>query len=227
MKKVFISIFMSISLFQIYSKERINRTNLFFDKSSETLWRANGWCYNSTFGTWINHKNVISSARTYFPSKSSHENFRYIKTKTFFYKGKTYYILIIERWRGYYKYQYIKQGWTVYLERIGYIYTKKEYRKLLDIESESIIELKTKRIASISVITLYYNETRFLNAIQEELSNNNEYGTEYIFPIMKSKEGTIRFHLPKPNISIFERDFKNEYFETDIKSFKKIIVELD
>ena len=148
------------------------------------------------------------------------QNFQKVQTKTVNYKGITYYVLFVDKWSGRYEYPSIKEDWYEFNETIGYIYTKKEYLKLLNIES--LVELKTLYKVSMGSKYEKYDETKFLDLIQTELSTEkSEYSTDYTFPAMKSKEGAIRFYLPDYFSSYSKYDFEKEYFETDIESMKK------
>ena len=70
-----------------------------------------------------------------------------------------------------------------------------------------------------------YDEIIFLDLIQTELSEEkSKYSDEYTFPVMKSKEGAIRFYLPDNFLSNSKYDFKKKYFETNFESFEKIVL---
>ena len=232
-KLTLITLLMTGSLLQVFGQERVNRVKLSFDTTSETLLKATGWAYNSTLGEWIDYENVISdnkdyktkyksSQEDYMMSKTS-QSFQKVQTRTVTYKGTAYYVLIIDKWSGEYKYVAIREGWDTFKETIGYIYTKKEYQKLLNIES--LVELKTKYKVSMGSKYEEYDEIIFLDLIQTELSQEkSEYSSEYTFPVMKSKEGAIRFYLPDNFLSNSKYDFKKKYFETNFESFEKIVL---
>ena len=210
---------------------RTNREKLSFSSTSGTLSKAVGWSYNSTLGEWIDYENVISDSKDYkdkYKSLSgeymmSHisQNFQKVQTRTVTYKGTIYYVLIIDKWSGRYEYPSIQQDWYEFKETIGYIYTKDEYQKLLNIET--LVELKTRYEVSIGSKYEKYDEIKFLDLIQTELSQEKS-SSEFTFPVKKSKEGAIRFYLPE-NFSYFEKyNFEKKYFESDYNNFDKIIL---
>jgi hypothetical protein len=70
-----------------------------------------------------------------------------------------------------------------------------------------------------------YNENNFLDLIQTELATKkNQYSREYIFPVMKSKEGLIRFYLPEDFSNYSSYNFDIRYFESDVENFNKILI---
>lgn len=232
-KLTLLTLLMTISLLHVFGQERINREKLSFDTTSGILAKATGWAYNSTLGEWVDYENVISDDKNYkdkykilqgsYMMSSISQNFQKIQTKTVTYKGKAYYVLIVEKWSGRYKYPSITEDWYTFKETIGYIYTKEEYQKLLNLES--LVELKTNRIVSMGSKYEEYDETKFLDLIQTELSqemSNSSSGDT--FPIMKSKEGAIRFYLPYSFSTYSKYDFEKAYFETDFENFTTIIL---
>lgn len=232
-KLVLITLLMTGSLFQVFGQERTNREKLSFDTTSGTLSKATGWAYNSTLGEWIDYENVISDSKDYKDKYKSlqgqwmmsriSQNFQKVQTKTVTYKGTIYYVLIVEKWSGRYEYPSIKEDWYTFKQTIGYIYTKEEYQKLMNLDT--LIELKTKYMVNMGSKYEKYDETKFLDLIQTELSQEKrKYSSEYTFPIMKSKEGAIRFYLPDSFSSYSKYDFEKKYFETDFESFTKIIL---
>lgn len=232
-KLTLIAFFIASCEIQVYGQERTNREKLNFDTTSAILSKATGWAYNSTVGEWIDYENVISENKEYkenyqslsgeFMMSSKSQSFLNIQTKSVIYKGLTYYVLIIEKWSGEYEYPAIKQDWYTFKKTIGYIFTKQDYQKLQNIET--LIELKTQYIVSIGSKYEIYDDSKFLDLIQTELAKEkSEYSIHYTFPIMKSKEGAIRFYLPDYFSSYSKYNFEKKYFETDIDSFNKIII---
>jgi hypothetical protein len=213
----------------LLGQERINREKLKFVKISKPLEKAKGWEYNATRGEWVSYNNVISqnkgklNSRTMMSSNS--QNFIKIQTKSVTYKGADYFVLIINKWNGEYVSINIHElEWRKYRQTFGYIFSKEEYQKLNNIEN--LIELKTKYMVSIDIfpITKPYSETEFLDLIQTELeTGKSENSTVYIFPVLKSTKGDIRFYLPD-SFSKDAYDFDKKYFETSLKSFSRIII---
>ena len=232
-KLTLITLLLTGTLFQVFGQERTNREKLGFDTISGILTKATGWANNSTLGEWIDYENVISDSKDYKDKYKSlqgaymmshiNQNFQKVLTKTLNYKGKTYYVLIVDKWNGRYEYPSIRENWYEFKQTIGYIYTTEEYQKLLNLEK--LVELKTRYMVSIGSKYEKYDETVFLDLIQTELSKEkSKYSPEYNFPIMKSKEGAIRFYLPESFTSYSKYDFEKKYFEIDFDSFTKIII---
>jgi hypothetical protein len=216
-------------------QERINKEDLKFDKKSKLLTKATGWEYNASYGKWIDYKNFISQNTAYKEGLHSTRNlmsnakqqFINIQTKSVIYKGTEYFVLIIEKWNGeivndYYE-NHIREIWKPFRQTFGYVFSKEEYQKLHNIEN--LIELKTKYMVSIGTEREKYNETKFLGLIQTALEEEkSENSFEYIFSVLKSTEGSIRFYLPNSSSFNPKYDFDKRYFETSLKDFSKIIV---
>ena len=232
-KILLILLFFPVALF---GQERINREKLQFVKISKPLKKATGWEYNAALGEWIDYKNVISQDTRYkeginrllkgrYMMSHYSQNFIKIQTKSVIYKETEYFVLIIEKWNSEIIDINIHESeWRLYRETFGYIFSKKEYQKLHNIEN--MVELKTKYMVSIEGNREKYNETKFLGLIQTALeTEKNEDDFEYIFPVLKSTEGAIRFYLPNNSSSESKYDFDKKYFETNFKNFSKIIIE--
>lgn len=156
-KLTLITLLLTGTLFQVFGQERTNREKLSFDTTSGILSKATGWANNSTLGEWIDYENVISDSKDYKDKYKSlqgeymmsriSQNFQKVQTKTITYTGTTYYVLIVDKWSGRYEYPYIREDWYTFKQTIGYIYTKEEYQKLLNIES--LVELKTQYMVSM------------------------------------------------------------------------------
>lgn len=232
-KLTLITLLMTGTLFQVFGQERTNREKLSFDAVSGILSKATGWANNSTLGEWIDYENVISDDKDYkvkykslqggFMMSRISQNFQKVETRTVIYKGSTYYLLLVDKWSGEYQYPNIREDWYTFKQTIGYIYSKEEYQKLLNIES--LVELKTQYVVAMGSKYEKYDEIQFLDLVQTELSTEkSKYSTEYTFPIMKSKEGAIRFYLPDSFSTYSKYDFEKKYFETDFENFNKMIL---
>lgn len=223
-----------ISLSQVFCQERINREKLSFSEVYGTLTKATGWAYNTTFGEWIDYKNVISDDKDYktknlilqgswMMSKAS-QNFIKMQIRTIIFNGETYYVLIIDKWNGGYEYPALQMDWYAYKQTIGYIYTEEEFIKLLNIDR--LVEVKTGYLVCMGSKHQKYNEKKFLDLIQTELTTARSpyFKYEYIFPVMKSKEGAIRFCLPYMLSKYSNGYFETEYFETDLIDFSNLLI---
>lgn len=219
---------------QVFGQERANREKLSFVTSSENkLSKATGWAYNTALGEWVDYENVISDDKNYkdkykllqgsYMMSHSSQSFQWLWTRTILFNGTVYYVLIVNRWSGAYQYPSIQEDWYEFKETIGYIYTKEEYQKLLNIESP--LELKTKYKVSMGSKYEKYDETIFLDLIQTELSKiKSAYSPEYTFPVMKSKEGAVRFYIPESFSTYSNYDFEKKYFECDFETFVNTII---
>lgn len=215
-----------------FTQERVNRPKLKFEASSDTLTKATGWAYNETLGEWIDFENVISNDKKYKEEYASldismrsytKQNFNFINFKQLTFKGLKYYILTINQYSGKYTYPEVYIDWNHFEHTVGFIFTENEFQKLNKIDS--ITELKTKIKISVGSKYEQYNETLFLDLIQTALNTETtEYAPTYLFPVMKSKEGMIRFYLPDDFSKYNSYNFDSAYFEVDPKSFSKIIL---
>lgn len=232
-KLTLITLLLTGTLTQVFGQERTNREKLSFDTTSGNLSKATGWANNSTLGEWVDYENVISDSKDYkdkykslqgaYMMSSISQNFQKVQTRTVTYKGTTYYVLIVDKWSGRYEYPSIREDWYTFKQTIGYIYTKQEYQKLLNIEN--LVEVKTQYMVSMGSKYEKYDETVFLDLIQTELSKEkSKYSSEYTFPVIKTNEGAIRFYLPDSFSTYSKYDFEKKYFETDFESFTKIIL---
>jgi hypothetical protein len=235
MKKILISIWLIGWTFcNIYGQARNNLPKLTFDDSSDILSTAIGWAYSKFNGEWIDFDNVICPDKMYktqYPSligtgsmlSRYYQNFVSIQTKSLIFENKKYYVIIIEKWRGYYKYPSINQDWIAKKTKIGVIFNHEEYNKIKNITGK--IELKA--IGSIESDS----DDGMLDIIRNILMrqkepDNSRYGVK-IFPILKSEEGMIRFYIPTDEMYYPYKNvnFETSYFETDPENFSKIILQ--
>ena len=212
------------------SQERVNRENLKFERSSLVLDNVDGWSYNSEVGEWINKKNSIyvenDRGSGYEILDHTEQTFKTIQTKSFKYKDTLYYIFIVCIQNSGYEYPKLKLGYSVWYEYVGYICTKNEYEKIYNIKD--LCEIHFIRMVGTGFNNCY-DEKMFLDKIQWDFMSDDEM--KMIMPIMKSKEGTIRFYLPELDFKSRELtheplfyNFNKGYFETDIQNFNKIII---
>lgn len=213
-----------------FSQERVNRQKLKWEAESLTLTKSIGWCYNDFIGEWLDYENVMCPLKEYkteyksllgrhMMSKYS-QNFIKIQTKLVKLNDNSYYVLIVEKWDGAYEYPSLQRDWYSFKSTIGFIFNETEYKKIENIDG--VVEIKTTKIVDpILMFQSDYNDQIFLDEVQNQLlSKEEKYAIEYTFPILRAKDGNIRFYLPDTK----KYDFSKKYFETDYENFSKIIL---
>lgn len=231
MRIIVITILMIITSL-IYAQDRVNRKELKFANKTKVLSKATGWAYNQKLGEWIDYENVISDDKDYktkykilqgrtMMSKYS-KNFINMQFKLVAYEKKLYYVLVLTKWVGSYKYPNIKEDWRSWKRTYGYIYTQSEYEKIKSLNGGQTIELKTKKMVSMGGLFEKYNEKKFLDLIQTELASEDKMVSNYIFPITQTvseSKVVIRFFVPELTSKY---SFKESYFETTPADFSKL-----
>jgi hypothetical protein len=222
---VFIVVFSAVGLGQ----SRENRIELEFEKSSRILSESTGWYFNQSTGEWVENKNFISDK--HYDSQGSllsfmNQNFITLETKVVNHKGKNIYILIVQKWSGRWKYPSIRQDWQAYKTYNLFFFDEPEWMRLCSLEGNLI--LKCSHETSLSTDGEISIEDAVQNIIQNYYA---KYPCEYVFSILKSDEGQIRFYLPYKDSKYNreypvnygdEYDFENSYFETTPENFSKI-----
>lgn len=231
--KKYITILFLFCLFNVHSQDRVNREKLNFIEKSNVLSKVTGWAYNSTSGEWIDYENSISDNKSYKTDlyndlqgkymMSRCNSFINLQIKSLIYNSNKYYVLIIHKWTGEYYYPALEKDWRIGETTFAYIYNEKEYKKLSNINGT--IELFTQYHVKLDG---EYDEIKFLDLIQTELLEiKNKYVDNYIFPITKSNNGSIRFFTPMYFLNSkydLKYDFSKSYFETDLANFSNIII---
>ena len=228
-----------------YSQPRVNRKSLTFEKSTKIITRAKGWSYNSTLGEWLEYDNVLSSDKGYkerykalqgkWMMAKTKQNFISLQAHEFSFNDTEYCILIVNKWKGKYKYQALERDWYEYKALDGYIFLKNEYLKILNFDKE--LFLNTPRSVFMDFSDGDFNESKLFarihTAMLEEIGQY--FSTLHTFPMYKSDEGDIRFYLPEKSKEVRRRffppnlfggyenaDFHNAYFELDAITFLKL-----
>lgn len=237
-KLIALSALISFSLSVLKGQERVNRQKLSFDTSSGVMTKSTGWAYNSTLGEWIDYDNVISARKDYkdrskilqgsYMMSKTDQNFLGVQTKTMKFRDTTYYVLIVEKWEGEYEYPSIKEDWYEFKITYGYLFTKEEYQKILNLDSGTL-SIKSKFKVSMGSKYERYDETKFLDLIQSEiLKGRDKWNSDYLFTISKSSKKLVRFYVPYVDrnytYSFSKYDFKESYFETDSENFNKVLL---
>jgi hypothetical protein len=235
MKKLLVFSLALIS-FASYGQDRINRSKLAFQQSSENLSSSTGWSYNETLGEWVDYNNTIDNDK-FFKDKykslqgryqmSKRVNFNNLQIKTLIFEGTKYYILIHDKWSGRYKYPSIRQDWVEFKKVDGFIFSEAEYQNLLNYKT-----INFYCVVEYDLEFEEYNETKFLDLIQTELSKpkdsyDRKYGSKWGMMITKTKDEKIRFLTPiilDLAVKYKQFDFTKMYFETDIGNFNKLTI---
>jgi hypothetical protein len=218
-----------------FGQDRVNREKLSFLEKSSQLTTSVGWSYNQTLGEWIDYANVIDSDKSYqdkyktlqgsYHMSRKDQNFISIETKTVLFKDVKYYVLLVEKWNGDFKYPTLREDWRIFKTMYGYIFTETEYNKLNNMSDS--VNLETQYTVSMGSFYEKYDEVVFLDKLQNVFSSEiPKYSSTFIFPIRKTENGNIRFHLPrlKTNSRYDKIDFNVEYFETPFDNFIKFII---
>jgi hypothetical protein len=197
---------------------------LTFDDSSDILSTAIGWAYNSRKGEWFGNvicpdkKSPLLLKSGYIPSQY-YQNFITMQTKSLTFENSKYYVIIVEKCEGQYKYPSIQKDWIESKERYGFIYTEKEYSKIKNINGK--IEIN-----AIGRVRDIYDED-MLDEIRSALMKKegpdyiyNEYSD--IFPILKSEEGMIRFYIPTGYPHTTKIDFEHRILKQTRKISQKL-----
>ena len=136
MKKIYILVFALIALTANTFAQNISRSNSELPKLKEELSsinKSNGWKLKSD-GQWakaipIHDYSSIPSHNNDQPKFkiqiANAENFKKISFKEISYNGKNYYILLIKKASGSYKYKAIKEDWRDYDKLLYYVIEEK------------------------------------------------------------------------------------------------------
>ena len=236
MKKIILSIILFSLVTNVFSQSRVNRSKLSFSNFSEKLSSSTGWSYNETLGEWIDYENVINKDKDYKTKYKSlrgeymmsriKQNFIDIKTKSLSINEEKYFVVMVRKWDGRYKYPSIYEDWYSWEEVQGFIFTENEYSKILNFTGE--IKLETNNYVELGSSYEKYDETVFLDLIQNELKSDNKYSSKYTFPVLKTTSDeleVIRFYVPQvfTKSKFNSYNFEKEYLETSPENFDKIV----
>lgn len=234
MKKLLLILISLVFTNSVFGQDRVNRPKLSFDGGSEILSTSVGWMYNETLGEWVDYQNVISKEKRYkeqykilqgpYLMSTSKFTFNTLQIKTLTFNGSKYYVLIMDRWRGRYRYPSIQEDWIQFRSIDCYIFSESEYLKLKNYEKVSFItEIK------FDLEFQAYDEVKLLDIIQTSLSNETNRSTSstmnYSMFIAQTDKGQIRFLTPNLYFSFDKIDFEKTYFETSKINFDKLITE--
>jgi len=254
--KIIFFLLTSLSVNTLFGQDRVNRETQTFVKTSDTLTSATGWAYSEEYGEWLDYPNTLDNKKIYRNKDkqeinpfqmSTNEDFIRIFTNSLNYNNQEYYVTVIEYWGGEYKYPALKQDWIKAKRTMGYIFLPEEFNKLKNIDSL----VHVKALSVVSSPTSYYQDEiiRKVTAKLDEVTSNqdkkkNKSEGDYIFPVMKATDGSIRFLLPtyahekknekkkkkkdknknEPEPTFYDVNFEKEYFETTLENFSKIFI---
>ena len=233
MKKIIVFTCFMLIYSAAFTQKRVSKQNLEYNEKIGDLKRAIGWEYNSSTGDWVDYQNYIDS-NTEWKSKDSNkasslvmsydeQNFIDLNFKKIVYKDKSYFVLLVKKWGGRYKYPNIREDWIKFIYLKGYIFNEKKYNELKTFNEQ--IDLTTVMNFS-TIIENDYNQKDELDRIQYVLDKEewSEYATEYLFPVRVSKKGKIRFLIPFMKSSYKENyDFEKYYFEIKRAKWNNLI----
>ncbi|MXN89882.1 hypothetical protein GR160_01465 [Flavobacterium sp. Sd200] len=224
-------LFAFFSFPKAFCQDRVNNVaSISFEKTSDTLKAATGWILESNSGEWRDNPNVIYTSKNWVKntddsgmSMNVDQNFIKMYVRTLTYKDKKYYALIMNYWNGSFEYPSLKRGWQPDRRIKAFIFPEDEFKKLDNLNKP--IELKSNY--RVGMMESNYSEKQILLDIERELSRKvDKYSAKYLFPVMKSDKGDIRFLVPelfsKYNNNLY--DFSKAYFETDAQNFSKLTI---
>ena len=224
MEKLLIIVLMLTSLVG-NGQSRENSTPLKFRSETGIVNKATGWSFNSTFEEWVDYENAINNNKDYkdrfkslqgqYMMSKRNQNFIDIQMKTVVVDSVKYCVLIVKKWAGRYKYPSLKKDWESWKQYEGFIFEHSEYDLNLD-SLVTVVELKTKKMASLSTQYKKYDDKSFLAIIQKTIREPaKSYLPEFVMPIKlaSNDERFIRFHLPERFNKYGNYDFEKNYFE--------------
>lgn len=186
--KLFLFLLIALSI-NIYSQERINYNVDKFIQSSDTIKKAKGWSFDKRKGQWLEEENSISSFY-----RTTDQSFINIHTKSVSIDTSIYYVIIVSKYDGYFKYPSIKQDWIVTVDYQAYIFNVIEYNKLKS--TDTLVVLNTKLSVIFNSRT---SERELINLIKIQLTEKTNLSDDYRFPVKSTVvngEKFKRFYLP-------------------------------
>ena len=212
MKRFFIIITLCLICVASFGQERVNRPKLHFISEGPILTDFTGWSYNNQSGEWVDHHNVISSSTSTYIDKSYYKNnIISLQFKTIIYKDTPYYVLIWDKWDGYYQYEYIREDWISYKIKNFLMITEDKMESLRNLTNTPItLSIPTPRKSDSE-------STADVDIIQSSMDSKYTSRTDLI--IYKATDGSIRFLFE----NILDKDISKEYFEISEEDYLKLI----
>lgn len=250
MKKILVAILAVVAVMSSGAQERVNKQQNDFIESSDILTSAIGWEYNETIGEWIDYDKCICYDKSYKDKykilcnssyqKSNYSNFESIQVKSMLYEDSIYYVIIVKKWDGSYKYPAIQEDWMEYKVTDYYVVTKQQYDQLFNISNNILI------IKGYKTTKSRYNDTPENIFVDNMIKDYKKYSTdtylnksEPVLILYKSTDNNIRFRFNDGKSFIFTKikmsyirgdnwkltfDNFDGYFEISENNFNKIIL---
>lgn len=160
----------------LFSGSRVDDISLSFSGVSPKLLNADGWVKNNTLGKWIKNKNVLSNnpINSTFEKSNIEQNFDSIQCKKIIYNNVEYFVLLIEKDTGLYKFPKIHRNWENFKITQAFIFSKNDIesiKKFIQVPSSSILNLKKN----------FYLETS-MNDKFKILGGENAYTEDVLMP---------------------------------------------
>jgi len=238
LRLIIVILFLTINLF---GQDRVNREVINFDKTSKIINSATGWSYNTIIGEWVENKNVISNDKKFkrYQISQFQQNFESIQIKTINIEQDTFFVILVDKYYGYYLYPNLREDWVSRKKIEAFIFDKNEFKKLINLTTEktfgntkykiipNVVNIKTKyKVECQTDPFVKYSEIELLQKIQTEIkTKKNDYSPEYemFAKIIKTEDNLIaRFRIPNYTGKGIE-NFEENYFEIDGKTFFGLI----
>ncbi len=165
------------------------------------------------------------------------------------YNDNIYYVLIVSKLTGHYRYRHIKEDWRTWSSFYAYVFDENEYLKLLNISPDNR-KISIKAEISVSKNSAYIDRDArcwlewisgdshhlaacdkskrdVLNKIQTDIDHNRKGMMSNYWRVRLADDNEhIRFQVPDsfsrpPSFKIFER----QYFEVSQEDFNKLLMD--
>lgn len=227
-----------VFILNIHSQSRENKELITFSTKSQKLTKAIGWKLNSETGKWISNKNVILERKCTI-SWVSHEfqNFNWMQFAKIEFNNEDYFVLLLEKQSGSYKYKSINEGWQSENRTYFYILQADSFNDLIqNIEAKSGKDHTLKCNLNGYITDKYkilggehlYIDENLLAKITKELEKTYTSDSSLnIEPCLVINSQTtdgidvVRFRIPDI-CYLSEERMKTSYFEVEINEFKEI-----
>ena len=239
LNNILYSLIFCFSFTTLSAQERTNKQPIKFDNKSKKLTNAVGWRLNDENGIWVSNKNVIDKniCPPFWVSRI-YQNFNWLQFATIFIGSQKYYILLLEKLGGAYKYPNIKQDWETNHEIHFFVIDTNDYVNLKNniyLKSGNNFTITsrkhgyiTDRYEILGSEHLYIEENLLV-----KIANSFEKSTfrEFCFvvnsQIVKENE-VVRFIIPESCVYLQLSEngiLQSSYFEVDLVDIKSILID--